>query len=96
MTLILSCTGASGAAAVGSAATSDIHYITASNDFSDKTNGNIITIAATAITVGAEKTFGDVLVAIRGSDSVVWTGEDASHKPSYAMQCAATHTEPQS
>lgn len=91
VTLTLSCTGASGTAALGSAATTDIHYITASNNFADKENGNVIQVAANTITVGTAKAFGDVLVAVRGADGVVWTGADASHKPSYTMQVAATH-----
>lgn len=103
VTLTLSCTVASGTAAVGAASTSDIHYITASDDFSDKANGNVINKAANLFDFGtpsgsgtytssAELSFGSVLVAVRGSNSVVWTGEDASHKPSYTMSCAATHT----
>ncbi len=91
VTLTLSCTGASGTAVTGSASTSDIHYITSSSNFADLANGNVITLAANTITVGTEKSFGNVLVAVRGSDSVVWTGADAQHKPSYTMQCAATH-----
>lgn len=91
VTLTLSCTNASGTAVSGSASTSDIHYITSSSNFADKANGNVITLNASTITVGTEKSFGNVLVAVRGSDEVVWTGADASHKPSYTMQCAATH-----
>lgn len=104
VTLTLSCTGATGTPVLGDApSAADIHYITSSTNFADKEDGNVITLNDSDFTFGAPTgpdaqdkysattgvvSFGSVLVAIRGYNGVVW---DATHSPSYTMQCAATH-----
>ena len=94
VTLTLTCTATGGSTVSGSASTSDVKFVTAADNFTEKASGNTFTktddqFEWSSKTTTAELTFGTVYVALRGSNSLI---VDADHLPTYTLSLAATHT----